>query len=366
MRAMRLAAVMSALVFSAPALADDLDDFDIEDDLEMDSPDSPSDDIEVEDDLDLGLDDEEEAEEADLLDDEEISTKTLEGEDSPSDYREAREGMKGLDADDEIMEWEEYLGRFPNTNYRDEIERRMEKLENSLYTAEEDEAGGRSDAASDQVYLTNPTTIDPINPRTKAQLNVQLGFPGYTRVTADFEYAIFRNFSVHAGLWGRRSGFSFDPGVKWAFVKSARHQFVAALITDFRFNLSPFFFAARPAIGIGKVAGPASIQVNFGADFEVRKGTQPTLFGGAALSVKVAPVMAIFAEANFDLKYLGRQGGMFHQETVAFGLRFFPPIKSIDRQDPLQIDLSGQIPAGYDYWRDYYGAVNLGGAFFLD
>ena len=71
-----------------------------------------------------------EMEEEEELEEEEA----LEGGDNASIYQEFERNVKGLDPEEELIEWRKYLNQYPNSVFKQRINERMDLLEENLLT----------------------------------------------------------------------------------------------------------------------------------------------------------------------------------------------------------------------------------------
>jgi hypothetical protein len=315
------------------------------------------------------LDDEDEREDAELL---------AEGTDNEQIFSAAEDETKGMASDEEVMFWETYLQKYPNSVFRKRIEDRIEKLVDDQFKMRIDSGSSGTKNADDmEMSFVSPMHMTNVNPRTRAYLAFAFGFPTYTELTADFEYAFKRNISAHAGLNGRYTGWSFDAGARWAFVKSTRLQFVATLVADIGLNFNQrvnvrqegvdadpnrIFFQARPQLAFGKIIGPAQVLLTIGGDIGSRANTNPAIIGGAHVGVRIAPPVGLYAETDYYIRNIGREGGPFHFTVLSFGFKFYPMAKKTD--DPLEIGMAGTLPIAQSYFQPYLGEVQVQGAYY--
>jgi hypothetical protein len=309
------------------------------------------------------------------------------GADTTPIYRRQLAAVEGMPPDEEVMAWEAYLQQYPNSLFRSQIEQRTDELLSSQYRGRPRTEQATIDARKQQLYFVQPLRMPNLNPRSRVNLNLQIGFGAQTLFTggqADFEWAFLRNVSVHGGFDGTFNGWGIDAGARYAFVKSTKHQLVATIMADARVNLSGTpFFQARPTIGLGKIFGPVQLLVSFGADIgtrtpkgvdafgDVSRTVEPVaLLGGLHLAARLAPPVALFVESDFYLRDVGRkdlQGdpGVYAFQTLSFGLRFYPRIKTRPDPDPLELAAAGQVGVVSNYLQPYLGAVSLQGTYYL-
>ena len=351
MRAVQSLFLGVALVLAAPsarAADDDTDLLEDEEDLpEPDMPDAPP---PAPEDLDA-LD-----EDGDLLD-ETTSTSS----DSAEIYRTWLERVEGWDADEEVQEWERYLEKYPDTSFRQRIEERIEVLMAELYDERIDRDGdgeGEVDADLEELPLSQPLLLENINPRSRVQVGFEWGFPTWINLYASGEYAFFRTFSVHGGVRHRYTGWSIEAGVTWSPLKSNRTGTIVSLIGDVRFNTIPAFAAFRPQVGVGQIiADIIHVQLQVGTDIEARRFSGVHLIGGGNVTVRIAPPIGVFVEANADMKNLTwKDGGVFTFDTATFGFKFYP---RVGKREPgaIEANIGGTLPFAAQYWAYHFGSV---------
>ncbi|MCP4805070.1 MAG: hypothetical protein GY913_22425 [Proteobacteria bacterium] len=393
MRWSLLLTMMAGLSFSSQAFAQDedededeidftddtfdLDDFDAEDeedDIEIERLDE-GDDLDASDepidDDDYGGDPDGEeldfSDELDELDDDEIGG---EGQDNVEIYRSFIDNMDDLGPEEELISWEEYLDEYPNTLFRDRIERRMEEVQDGIYGARiDDGSSGYVDAKDREIGLTNPQMLVGVDPRTKARVSVELGLPAYYAAGVDFEYQLMRELSLHAGYQSRYTGGNLEFGAKYAFIKSARTNLVTTAILDVHYNVDPGFLGVRPQLAGGKifdVGGGLQVLAQAGVDWEVaRLDGAPfgsiRYIGGAHVHYQASDVVGVFAEGSLNIKPSGDPDlANFGFNVVSFGLKFSPP------SQPAYIGLNANVPAQYNFWGYHYGAVQADAVWYLD
>lgn len=300
------------------------------------------------------------------------------GVDNAEIYRAQEKAVSNLPSDEEVMAWDAYLAKYPESIYRKRIEDRVDALvEEQFRMRIEDPHSGSGDADDEELPFVVPLQLANVNPRTKAQVGLDFGFPTYRALTADFEYAFLRNVSAHAGVNGRYSGWSFDVGARYAFVKSTRLKFIATLIADIGVNFNQrvqtrqegvnadpnrIFFQARPQLAFGKIIGPAQILLTIGGDIGSRPHTQQAIIGGAHVGVRIAPPVGVFVETDFYVRGLGRETSPFTFDVLSFGFKFYPMVKRKD--DPLEVGMAGHMPYATQYLQPYVGAVQVQGVYY--
>jgi len=342
---------------------DDEDDEDFFDEGDEDEV-PPEDRLDEGDDLDL-LDDEDEDSLDDFLDDEEDDLDLLgdddeaqvhESGDDAGTYRRAQEGMAGMSVDEEIAAWETYLATYPGTPYTEKINGRIEQLMDALYTTDLD-AEGPVDAMRQQLAFANPMQLENINPRTRLQAGFEWGLPDYINLLVDYEHAFLRNFSGHAGIRKRYTGWNVESGVHWALVKSKRTNTLLTFIGDVHFNTNPSFLGIRPQLGFGKRLGKLDLQAQGGVDFEARSPAGLRVIGGLNGTYRASDTVGIFLESNLNMKNFSWEGKTFMYNVVTFGMNFYPQKKDDRVDENLQFDMGATVPYARQYWAYHYGSV---------
>ena len=369
---MRIAlAIMLAITASSPAFAEPEDEETSEQDVDADETEEErkkreeaeksrldeGDDLDLLDDEDaldaIEMDDEDEDEEgSDLLDGVKEDEIRQEGQDTSRIYSEAEEDFADLQADEEMLAWDRYLEKYPNSLYRDRIERRLEDLELELYqerksTKEED----RLDADERDVPISAALLLQNINPGNRAMAGFEWGLPSYINLMLDAEFGITREFSVHAGLRNRFLTWNLEAGARYAFVKSSRTQTLVTGILDFRLATSPAYIAARPQIGFGQRVKNVDIQAQIGIDQELRGGSTPRIIGGANVTGRIDETVSIFVETNYNAKGFGKDGveGLYTFPTASFGFKLYPGV--------VEVNIGASVPYATRYYRWHDGSI---------
>lgn len=374
-----LASLLLALTLSAPALAqDDGDDDDI-DLLEDDETDEEhqareaeerarlqdaddmedllgdDEDIEALDDVELG----EDAATEDLLG-EEIEQDTIggPGHDTAEIYRSMLARTADMIVDEEVIAWEGYLKKYPQSSFRDRIEQRTDELMDEMYSQRiRRDDPGRLDADQREILFSQGLLIENLNPRTRIQGGFEWGLPDYMNLMVDYEHQLRRDLSVHAGLRHRYTGWAFGPGVRWAFIKSARTKTIVALLADFQLNFDPFFLGLRPQVGVGRKFGALDLQLQAGVDVDTRAKAAPKAIGGLNATYYASDNIAGFLETSL---YMGNlawdQGDIFRFNLATFGLKFYPRVEPLDLGQ-VEINVGASVPYTSSYWMYHYGSI---------
>jgi hypothetical protein len=360
-----------------PALAQDIDDLDDDIDIGESSeptspkptpPPQPDDPILPDAEDDAGLEDF-----RDVDDDEDLLGDEPQGPtsgDTEQVYRAAMNKLSALEPDEELAGWEAYLGLYPNSVYRTRIENRMEELTDKMYEVGIGGPKQEVDALKAEIGFAQGLQIENIDPRTRLQVGFEMGLPNYVNLVADYERQLMRNFSFHAGLKRRYTGYNGEVGVHWALVKSVRTKMLVTLIGDVRFNTIPFYPGLRPQLAVGKRFGRLDAQLQAGADLTYRTWTdpfgdaasavQPAIVGGASLFYAANDQVGAFVESNTYMKELAAdgafEGGLFRFNVVTFGLKFFPTSKGSPSRDK-EVNFGATVPYMQQWWQFHYGSI---------
>lgn len=372
----RLLLLAALAAFIPTAAAQDSDDFDLDDldeDTPVPAPSTPAPPpIEGEDDLD-DLDDPTEEEDAtlrdptdsvDLLEGEEDEVITRPGGDTAESYRAAQRANAQLPPDEEIEAWERYLAQYPGTSYRDRIDQRMEELMSSLYTDRIGEEGG-TDALTAEVPIAQGLLLENINPRTRLQAGFEWGIPSYINLIVDYEQALSRTFSFHGGVRRRYSGWSVEPGVHWAMIKSTRTKTLLTVLADAQLNTNPAYAAIRPQLAFGQRLGEiVDVQAQAGAAVGFRSPLDLRWVGGANVHVRASETVGIYLETLYTFKASQADAGAFAFNVATFGMRFFPG--AAEKGDDVQASFGASVPYAQQYWQYHYGSFTGQGLFYFD
>ncbi len=369
MRALFICALTLSFVPPPTAYAQD-DEFDdwLEDDDEGWEDDVPEKD---EDDYGGDLDEAPEGgDEFNLFDDDELDAGPALGEDTADSYRAMLDQTEDMNAEDALLEWETYLEQYPNTVFMSQIERLLDELNTELYSGRiggSGGIGGEVDALQQELNLIQPILLETIDPRSRIRAGFEIGFPEYLNLVLDGEYQIFREFSVHAGVRRRYTGWNGEAGAKYAIVKSARTNTIVTGLLDLHVNSNPLFPAVRPQIGVAKlldVGGGLHLQAQGGVDMEIwgdSGGLQLRYVGGANAFYWASDTVGAFVETSINMKPTAEdQIGSFRFNVFTFGLRFFPGAS------PANIGVSANVPYTTNYWGYHFGAVQADLNYLLD
>jgi hypothetical protein len=296
--------------------------------------------------------------------DDEEETGPVAGGDTDSDYRAALAQAKNLGTDEETAFWEDYLGRFPNSQYQSQIHARIDQLMDEMYNRKI-QTGGEVDAMDQEIRIAQGILIENLNPRTRLQFGLEWGTPDWINLQADYEYAFLRTLSVHGGVRHRYTGWGVDLGPRWAFVKSTRTQSVVSLMTDFHFNTNPAFPSVRPQLAAGKRFGPVDAQLQGGVDLEFRGDIELRVLGGANVTWHASDSFGVFLETATVMKNFAWEGeSMFNFNTITVGMKFFPLPKP--NTESLDVNVAGTAPYSQSYWQYHFGGVDIQGNYWMD
>jgi hypothetical protein len=349
-----------------PPPPSDEDDLDVKKTLE---------DTEGPDDDEIPMDDETQpAVEFDDEDEEDESSETQQpGEDTASIYRAKLDEVKGWAADEEAMEWEQYLKRYPNSLFRSRIEARLDELGEKMFDQRlTTGTTGSTDAGTRELFFATPLQLESIDPRSKIRVGFEWGFPQYFSLLADYEQQIMRELSVHGGIRGRYDATNFEAGARYAFVKSARTQWLVTGILDFRYNFDPSYPGFRPQIGIGKradVADGLDLTLEGGADLVIADEFSPRLVGGFNATLHANRQVSVFFEGSSYMKDMfdeSLENGGFRFNVITFGLQFVAVKGDANtRKGQGLAKLAATAPVMTNYWGYHSGAVDADFNYYL-
>jgi hypothetical protein len=282
-----------------------------------------------------------------------------EGEDNSTIFREAEAKFARMIPDEHMLAWERYLEEYPNSLYKDRIEKTMEELETILYEQLiDDREPDRLDADQRELEFASGFTIENLNPRSRAMFIFEWGLPDYMNLAGDYEHQIIRQLSIHAGFRRRFTGWNFETGARWALIKSSRTDMLLVFIGDFHFNLDPFFVGFRPQLGFGKKFGKLDVQIQAGVDLEMRGKASPRILTGINTTYHAAEQVSIFAETTLHMRNLtSKDFEPFRFNLISFGMIFYPQLKGAQHPKALEINIGASIPYTSAYWMFHYGSI---------
>jgi hypothetical protein len=339
---------------------DELERMKAEDDLEAEESSEES-----LDDLDFGAEDG--GDEFNFDDDEETVPIGGPGQDTARIYRDFKDSIEDLGPDEEIIQWERYLSKYPNSLFQDHIQRRVDELTEFQYSERvpgdlDEDFSDIVDAGRREIQLSTPRHLSTIDPRNKARAGFEWGFPEYVNLFVDYERQIQRKWSWHVGLIRRYTGWNIEGGTKYALVKSARTNFIVTGIFDFHLNTDPLFPALRPQLGVGKrflIAGqPLDLQLVGGVDAELRLENEMALvaLGGFNATFQASDQVAFFVESSVVAKDIfwdeGINSGFFRFPLFTFGITFWT-----GKEGNVTSSIAANAPYAYSYWGHHFGGV---------
>ncbi|MCB9677364.1 MAG: hypothetical protein H6737_19815 [Alphaproteobacteria bacterium] len=302
----------------------------------------------------------------DLLDDDPSNSGSL-GGDTAELYRQTLQSVKTMEPDDEMQVWDEYLQKYPTSAFRPQIEKRMEQLEDAMYDlnrihrTEEPEV----DADKAQLKFSQGLLIENINPRRRLQFTLEWGLPDYANLGADYEHALLRSLSLHAGVRRRFTGVNVEGGVRWALVKAARTNTLVTFIGDIHLNTSPAYIGFRPQLAAGKRFGKLDLQGQVGVDIAPRAVLDLRIVGGVNATYRASNAVAMFAETSVYMATIGGESGPYRFNQFIFGMKFFPSRKAKD-PEKMEVNLGASIPYSSAYWQYHYGSLTGQANVYLD
>lgn len=330
----------------------------------------------------LDFNDEDEGDEIKFEDEEEEGQVTVgerqPGEDTAQIYRDQQKKVMDMTPDEEQLAWEKYLNKYPKSLFRDRIEERMEALSVAMFNERvpgSDRGSREIDAALRELNFAQPEKFASVDTRSHAAIGFELGLPNWFSLVGDFEYAFYRQASLHVGLSGKVNGPVLHAGAKYALIKSSRTGTILTpgidldILTVGGADAVPLMPYPKLAFGqrIDLLDG-LDIQAQIGARLDLRSGFDPIYSAGLSIELRPSEVVTAFVETTGDIKYLGADDveQPFKFFVATFGLRFRAK-KPTNTQGDGRIDvgLAASAPYAYSYWADYNGAANIAGDFYL-
>jgi hypothetical protein len=347
------------LSMSLPSFAQD-DWLDDEEDKKDKRDDSEEDKIDLDEDPDEeNIEENNSGDKLDLGDDFDDVEIRGDGEDDADIYRKFREELDRLGPAEEAIEWQEYLMKYPNSIFRSAIEKRLEELEAELYDERiEDRYQTTVDDGQTEIKMTQPVLLHNIDPRQKLRIGFEMGLPSHFNLLLDYEHQLKRELSVHGGIRNGVTGWTFEPGVKYALIKSSRLQMLTTGNFDLILGTNIGF---RPMVGWSKrFILPQDVELEtmaqVGSEIILSPSIDPRLQGGFQIAVAPNHTIKFFLETMVYMKDLTwDDGDAFAFNSLTFGLKFFDQKPSKD--DVFEVGLGASAPYYYKYWRQHYGAV---------
>lgn len=289
------------------------------------------------------------------------------GEDTAELYRATTDRTRNMGPEEELLTWEQYLQKYPNSLFRERIEKRMDELSSDLFGERvpgSDQGGGSGGGgASQELGFALPMRLTPVDTRQRLSAGFEMGIPNWFGFKAEYEHQFMRQFSVSAGLKREYSGFVLHTGPRYALIKSARTGTILSGTLDLKLNASPAFLAIQPTIAVGQ-----RIDVLSGLDLHAQFSVIPDFTnplgmryaGGAGAELRANEVVYAFLETSATFKYLSNDSfAPFEFMVASFGLKFVPGQKSGSTSDSqMQVGLGADAPYAWQYWGFYRGAFN--------
>lgn len=302
-----------------------------------------------------------------------------EGEDTAQLYRDAQKKYADMLPDEEILQWEQYLQKYPKSLFRDRIEARMEDLSQLMFServpGSDKGASPERDAALRELNFATPSRFSSVDPRSHATVGVEIGIPNWAGGEIDLEYQILRQLSVHGGIDRGFSGGEFVVGGKYALIKSSRTGTIASGMLDVGLNFKPTYASFRPMLGIGQrldVAQGLDLQLVGGLSGELQSFPVLRWIGGFNAELRPNDTVYIFAETTLSQKSVSpEQAGITREFAYwyavgSFGLKFAPiKGKGVDKDGRLLMELGASSPYYHRYWGFYQGSVNFGASYYF-
>ena len=97
-------------------------------------------------------------------------TEPVEGDDNATIFQAFEQSVKGLEPEEELIEWQKYLNQYPNSVFKQRIQQRMDLLQENLFDEDlleridEDTA---KETGMEELYFAQPMYLENIDPRTK-------------------------------------------------------------------------------------------------------------------------------------------------------------------------------------------------------
>jgi hypothetical protein len=296
------------------------------------------------------------------------------GEDTAKLYRDTQRRCKDMTPDEEQLVWEEYLGKYPKSLFRDRIEVHMEELSALMFGERvpgSDRGAGGIDAVDRELNFAQPFSLSPLDTRSHISVGIQWGFPSWFGGKLDAEYAFMRQLSGHVLLGRDFAGGVVQPGAKYAIIKSARTGTILSAGLDLKLNTSPTFLAFRPTVGFGqriRVAQGLDLAAQMAVDIETREGSDLRYNWGLSANLRANETVSVFWEWSWDAKYLSHPdvSDSFRFFTTTFGLKFTAK-KATNAQGDGRLDagLGAVLPYATNYWGFYLGGVDLMADYYL-
>lgn len=263
-------------------------------------------------------------------------------------------------AEERLAGWSGYLEEYPDTPFRDQVEKEMKAAEAELYGEgiETEQAAVRDKRG---IPFPEGATLENLNPATRVHVGFDWGIPNWINLIGDVEYAFHPQVSAHFALRKRLTGWSIEAGPRAALLKLDDPGLIVSVAADLHLGVDPALVGVRPLLMVGwRPIDSLYVQVQGGPDFEGISGAWGTRarFGGNVTWRAARPV-AMFIEELSEMKYFAWPGGTFQLHLVMFGMRFYPGPKEPKREDAADVLIGGGVPLMFNYWNVHNGSASV-------
>jgi hypothetical protein len=331
---------------------------DEDDDKPKKKKDDPGADDEIKIEGDEELDDKKDAKSIEDLLGEEVAPDKIggPGQDNSEIYRKFAESARRETPDEEMLLWDKYLEKYPNSLFKERIEKRIDELA-EMY-GKGSEGPGRLDNDKREVDFAQALLLENINPRTRLQAGFEWGLPNYINMFADYEHQLRRDLSVHGGIGHAYTGWRIEAGVRYAIVKSSRTRTIFTAIGDIGLNTNPAFPVLRPQLAVGQKVGPVDLQLQAGVEIETRKYAGVRAIGGFNATYNASDAVGLFVESGVYMQSLSSEIGpmFFRFNNAAFGLKFWPGFGKM-KPKQFEVNIGASVPYTANYWQFHYGSI---------
>lgn len=307
------------------------------------------------------------------------------GEDTAQIYRETQKKLAEATPDEELIAWEAYLKKYPNSLFRERIDARTEELSALLFGERvpgSDRGARREDAANRELNFTSPLQFSSAEPRNRIGGTMEIGIPNWFAPDIGVELQILRQLSVHADIEQGPVGTGIVLGGKYALVKSARTNTVVSGALDLDLTFDPAFPTLKPRLMAGQklpFLEGLYLQTSLGVDAELRNPFGMRYFYGFNAELRANQVVYAFLETSGEIKHIGEDAfDPFRFMVLSFGMKFVPtkggmPTVLAEKngflvsheKKPVVVVLGANFPYSSRYWGFYEGSVTLGAEWYL-
>ena len=288
--------------------------------------------------------------------------------------------QQGEPAVEEMDAWDRYLEAYPKSQFRLEIERRVDALRDAAHSELlEEEArqarreAERRDAKREEIYVPEPSLMG-VNPNPQRRVDAQLlwGFNNVINFDFNFEWAFLRKFSAwgglrHVGAGGGDLGLAIQIGAKYALVKDVR---TGVVLTGY-FAIQPgfsqadnFLFTLQPGVGFA-VAKSRVFQFSTTLQMDLQlTGFRTMVWWDFQAVINPSKVVGIYLESKQKYGLFTGSQAPSKVEYLAFfqagaGVKIRP-------NDVLELTVGVNVPYFWRLWKDYrYLGVHGGVVFNL-